>query len=115
MLRKTSTKCTFRRHKKIQNIELGLQAIILNLKKACFRKENKPIGIVSIRLGIAITTKRQVSLTLAIINNVVIFPKLRFKEFNFDTGRLSLSLSPDLLVCAKLYTNVALIIIRAET
>lgn len=60
----------------------GCKGIILNFKKACFCKENKPIVIVSIRLGIAFTTKRLVSLNLAIINDVI-FPKLRFKELNF--------------------------------
>lgn len=73
----------FRRHKKYKIWNWGCKGIILNFKKACFCNENKPIVIVSIRLGIAFTTKRLVSLNLAIINNVVIFPKLHFKELNF--------------------------------
>lgn len=80
LLRKTVESVRLGVIKKYKKWIKGCKAIILNFKKACFRNN---VLNVSIRLGIALTAKHQVPLNLAIVNNVVIFPKLRFKEFNF--------------------------------
>lgn len=95
LLRKTVQSVRLGVIKKYKLWNWGCKVIILNFKKACFR--NNVLNVL-IRLILALTAKRQVPLNLAIINNVVIFPKLRFKEFNFWNGD-SLSLTWFAWVC----------------